>query len=108
MNLHRKTSTSSPETAEGKAREREVFNRERTWLLCYCLDRSLSAQMGKPHTIKEECVIISISSFNPLTFRTPHSAIIRDALLWVQSPLAQRGDFFLVAYVVSVADHLSF
>ncbi|KAI0315247.1 fungal-specific transcription factor domain-containing protein [Amylostereum chailletii] len=80
MNLHRKTSTSSPETAEGKAREREVFNRERTWLLCYCLDRSASAQMGKPHTIKED-------------------AIIRDALLWVQSPLAQREDFGIVAYV---------
>jgi hypothetical protein len=28
------------------------------------------------------------------------SCIIRNALLWVQSPLARRGDFSLVAYVV--------
>ncbi|KAI0034048.1 fungal-specific transcription factor domain-containing protein [Vararia minispora EC-137] len=80
LNLHRKTSTFSPETAEGKAREREVHNRERTWLVCFCLDRSLSAQMGKPFTIKED-------------------AIIRDALQWVRSPLAQRGDFPIAAYV---------
>lgn len=54
LNLHRKTSAHSAETAEGKAREREVHNRERTWLICFCLDRSLSAQMGKPTSIKEE------------------------------------------------------
>ena len=28
------------------------------------------------------------------------SSIIRNALHWVQSPLARRGDFSLVAYVV--------
>jgi hypothetical protein len=28
------------------------------------------------------------------------SCIIRNALQWVQSPLARRGDFSLVAYVV--------
>ena len=54
LNLHRKTAVTSDDTQEGKARELEVHNRERTWILCYCLDRSLSAQMGKPHTIKEE------------------------------------------------------
>lgn len=53
LNLHRKT---SPDTQEGKARETEVQNRERTWVLCFCLDRSFSAQMGKPHSIKEEYV----------------------------------------------------
>lgn len=56
LNLHRKTAVHSQDTQEGKARDLEVHNRERTWLLCYCLDRSLSAQMGKPHSIKEEYV----------------------------------------------------
>ncbi|KAI0053938.1 hypothetical protein FA95DRAFT_1579033 [Auriscalpium vulgare] len=80
LNLHRRTSTTSAETAEGKARDREVFNRERTWLLCFCLDRSVSAQMGKPSSIKED-------------------SIIRSALQWVRSPLARRGDVSLAAYV---------
>ncbi|KAH9048576.1 fungal-specific transcription factor domain-containing protein [Lactarius hengduanensis] len=80
LNLHRKSSTVSPDTPEGKSRDLEVHNRERTWLVCYSLDRSTSAQMGKPHSIKEDC-------------------IIRNALQWVQSPLARRGDFSLVAYV---------
>ncbi|KAI0273517.1 fungal-specific transcription factor domain-containing protein [Gloeopeniophorella convolvens] len=80
LNLHRKTSTVSPETPEGKARDQEVHNRERTWLVCFCIDRSVSAQMGKPSAIRED-------------------SIIRNALQWVQSPLARRGDFGLVAYV---------
>jgi len=80
LNLHRKTATVSPETPEGKARDQEVHNRERTWLVCFSLDRSTSAQMGKPHSVREDC-------------------IIRNALHWVQSPLARRGDFFLVVYV---------
>ncbi|KAH9981402.1 fungal-specific transcription factor domain-containing protein [Lactifluus volemus] len=80
LNLHRKSSSTSPETTEGKARDQEVYNRERTWLVCFCLDRSTSAQMGKPSSIKEDC-------------------IIRNALQWVQSPLARRGDFSLVIYV---------
>jgi hypothetical protein len=54
LNLHRKTATPSRDTAEGKARDMEVHNRERTWLMCFVLDRSFSAQMGKPYTIKEE------------------------------------------------------
>jgi len=54
LNLHRKTTMRSDDTPEGQARENEVHNRERTWFLCYALDRSVSAQMGKPHSIKEE------------------------------------------------------
>jgi len=54
LNLHRKTATMSPETPEGKARDHEVHNRERTWLVCFSLDRSTSAQMGKPHSVREE------------------------------------------------------
>jgi hypothetical protein len=54
LNLHRKTATTSQDTPEGHARDKEVHVRERTWLLCFCLDRSFSSQMGKPYSIKEE------------------------------------------------------
>jgi hypothetical protein len=54
LNLHRKNTHIKAETPEGRAREVEIRNRERTWLLCFILDRSFSAQMGKPNTIKEE------------------------------------------------------
>jgi Fungal specific transcription factor domain len=47
----------SHDSQEGRAREIEVRNRERTWILCFALDRSFSAQMGKPSSIKEEYVI---------------------------------------------------
>jgi hypothetical protein len=54
LNLHRKTALASEDTEDGRARDYEVHNRERTWLLCFILDRSFSAQMGKPYSIKEE------------------------------------------------------
>ena len=61
LNLHRKTAVTSQDTPEGRARDKEVHNRERTWLLCFALDRSASAQMGKPHSIREEWVFLSIN-----------------------------------------------
>lgn len=79
LNLHRKTATSSADTAEGKARDVEVHNRERTWILCFALDRSFSAQMGKPSSIKEDY-------------------IIRNADQWCHSPVAVPSDVSLVAY----------
>ncbi|KAF7986615.1 hypothetical protein HWV62_26410 [Athelia sp. TMB] len=54
LNLHRKTAVASQDTPEGRARDKEVHNRERTWILTFCLDRSASAQMGKPHSVKED------------------------------------------------------
>lgn len=57
LNLHRKTAVTQ-DTPEGRARDKEVHNRERTWLLCFALDRSASAQMGKPHSIREEWVFL--------------------------------------------------
>jgi hypothetical protein len=54
LNLHRKNTSSKHDTVEGRMRDREIRNRERTWILCFTLDRSFSAQMGKPHSIKEE------------------------------------------------------
>ncbi|KAI6132068.1 hypothetical protein EDD16DRAFT_1534431 [Pisolithus croceorrhizus] len=73
MNLHRKTT-------EGRARDKEVHNRERTWYLCFALDRSTSAQMGKPHSIRED-------------------SVIRNVLEWIRSPDATTGDSLLAAYV---------
>ncbi|KAG1734300.1 fungal-specific transcription factor domain-containing protein [Suillus lakei] len=80
LNLHRKTTMTTQDTPEGRARDKEVHNRERTWLLCFALDRSVSSQMGKPHSIKEDFVI-------------------RNALQWLKSPVGQPGDTALAAYV---------
>ncbi|EGO21211.1 hypothetical protein SERLADRAFT_373019 [Serpula lacrymans var. lacrymans S7.9] len=80
LNLHRKTAVTSQDTPEGRARDTEVHNRERTWFLCFALDRSASAQMGKPHSIKEDF-------------------IIRNALQWCRAPVATPGDMSLASYV---------
>jgi hypothetical protein len=80
LNLHRKTAVASADTAEGRARDREVHNRERTWYMCFVLDRSFSAQMGKPHSVKEDF-------------------IIRDAARWCRAPHAIPTDLGLAAYV---------
>lgn len=39
-------------------------------------------------------------SYLAACLRTHLSCIVRNALQWVQSPLARRGDFSLIAYVV--------
>ncbi|KAI0958055.1 hypothetical protein AcW1_006243 [Taiwanofungus camphoratus] len=79
LNMHRRTETSHEDTEEGRMREREVHNRERTWIACFCLDRSFSAQMGKPYTIREDFVI-------------------RNASQWCRSPVAMPSDVQLAAY----------
>ncbi|KAJ6622873.1 fungal-specific transcription factor domain-containing protein [Mycena sp. CBHHK59/15] len=79
LNLHRKTAVASEDTEDGRARDYEVHNRERTWLLCFCLDRSFSAQMGKPYSVKEDFVI-------------------RNAPQWARSPVAIASDAGLANY----------
>ncbi|TBU50302.1 fungal-specific transcription factor domain-containing protein [Dichomitus squalens] len=79
LNLHRRSAAASPDTAEGRARDREVRNRERTWIICFCLDRSFSAQMGKPYSIKEDYMI-------------------RNALQWARSPGSISSDSALAGY----------
>jgi Fungal specific transcription factor domain len=96
LNLHRKTAVKSSDTPEGKARDLEVHNRERTWILCFCLDRSFSAQMGKPNSIKEEYARICSFKASLLTYP---SYIIRHATEWYRSPVANPSDASLVAYV---------
>ncbi|KAL6298611.1 fungal-specific transcription factor domain-containing protein [Sparassis latifolia] len=79
LNLHRRTVSTGHETDEGRPRDMEVHNRERTWIACFCADRSFSAQMGKPNTIKEDFVI-------------------RNASKWSRSPVAIPADFALAGY----------
>ncbi|KAG8864674.1 hypothetical protein FRC20_010166 [Serendipita sp. 405] len=80
LNLHRKNTRIKADTTEGRAREVEIRNRERTWLMCFILDRSFSAQMGKPNVVKEDF-------------------IIRDASQWCRQPDALPQDVGQVAYV---------
>lgn len=47
LNLHRKSQLTYSDTEEGIARDREIMNRERCWLLCFVFDRSLSAQVRR-------------------------------------------------------------
>ncbi|KAF5339491.1 hypothetical protein D9757_014701 [Collybiopsis confluens] len=79
LNLHRKTAVHGQDTQEGHTRDLEVHNRERTWIFCFCLDRSHSALMGKPYTIKEDF-------------------IIRNADGWCRSPVAISSDWSIAAY----------
>lgn len=46
LNMHRKLPLSGLDTEEGRAHDREVINRERTWLCCFNADRSYSAQVS--------------------------------------------------------------
>jgi hypothetical protein len=57
LNLHRKSQMSHSDTDEGRARDLEILNRERCWLHCFILDRSVSAQMGKPYSLREDYII---------------------------------------------------
>ena len=56
LNLHRKAVV--PDDHEtNEEQEREIMNRERTWYICFCVDRTLCAQMGKPYSIREDWLI---------------------------------------------------
>jgi hypothetical protein len=51
LNLFRKTTVKLPADVDPAVKKQyyaEIRNRERTWLRCFLIDRSLSAQMGKP------------------------------------------------------------
>ncbi|KAJ3576869.1 hypothetical protein NP233_g143 [Leucocoprinus birnbaumii] len=92
LNLHRKTAVTSPDTAEGKARDIEVHNRERTWILCFCLDRSFSAQMGKPHSIKEDYIIRHAEQWSRSSVSVPSDSSIC-AYAELQRVLSRSLDF---------------
>jgi hypothetical protein len=83
LNLHRKSMTSGLDTEEGRARDLEIINRERCWLHCFVLDRSLSAQMGKPYTLREDYIIRNACEAN-----------------WHQQRFSLPTDRAIAAYVV--------
>ncbi|EIW71458.1 hypothetical protein TREMEDRAFT_67782 [Tremella mesenterica DSM 1558] len=83
LNLHRKSVVSGLDTDEGRARDLEIINRERTWLLCFILDRSISAQMGKPYTLREDYIIRNACEAS-----------------WHQQRFSLPSDRALAAYVV--------
>lgn len=56
LNMHRKC-VMPPEARADEATMRHVLNCERTWYICFCVDRTLSAQMGKPYSIREDYLI---------------------------------------------------
>ncbi|SPO36640.1 uncharacterized protein PSFLO_02111 [Pseudozyma flocculosa] len=75
LNLHRKSVASfsgnpSPDDPAVLDREREILNRERTWYMCFIVDRSISAQMGKPYTIKEDWIVRNCRSWGSRFSRT--------------------------------------
>ena len=98
LNLHRKTAVTSQDTQEGRTRDIEVRNRKRTWIICFALDQSFSAQMGKPSSIKEEYVIDFFSSI----INTRTSYIIRHTHEWHKAPGADQWDISLSAYAVCI------
>ncbi|KAM0751306.1 hypothetical protein T439DRAFT_380294 [Meredithblackwellia eburnea MCA 4105] len=84
LNLHRKTLAVLPAECPEDTRimyQREIMNRERTWLYAFIADRSISTQMGKPYSIPKE------------------DFIIRNAKSWHREPGAQKTDVGLSAMV---------
>ncbi|GAA5907259.1 hypothetical protein JCM6882_008404 [Rhodosporidiobolus microsporus] len=84
LNLHRKTIAQLPPDIGDETRvlyERELLNRERTWLYSFICDRSVSTQMGKPYSISRE------------------DYLIRSASGWHRQPGAQPSDSGLSAMV---------
>jgi len=84
LNLHRKTTSALPDDATDEIKtlyHREVMNRERCWMFCYIIDRSVATQMGKPAMIAKE------------------DFILRNCKTWFTQPGAQLTDSGLSALV---------
>ncbi|ESK91396.1 prib protein [Moniliophthora roreri MCA 2997] len=92
LNLHRKTAVKSTDTQEGRVRDMEVHNRERTWIMCFCLDRSGSALMGKPHSIREDYIIRNVDTWHKLPIAIPSDRSIA-AYVELQRILSRSLDF---------------
>lgn len=82
LNLHVR-STTKPLNEQ---HERELLNRTRTWLICYNLDRSASAQLGKPASIRPDPIIRNCK------------AIGKQPAWWKSSPYNDPYDLHLCAY----------
>ena len=82
LNLHVKSTTK----VLNEHHEREILNRTRTWLNIYNLDRSASAQLGRPASIRADSII-----------RSCHARGGRQAW-WKSSPVNDPFDLHLCAY----------
>lgn len=82
LNLHVKSNTK----ILNEHHEREVLNRTRTWLNIYNLDRSASAQLGRPASIRADPIIRSCNA------RAGRQA------WWKSSPVNDKFDLHLCAY----------
>lgn len=69
LNMHRKCVI--PENRLTEENERELLNRERTWYICFCVDRTLCAQMGKPYSIREDWLIRHSSEWYKQKYSRP-------------------------------------
>lgn len=67
--------------------------------MCFILDRSISSQMGKPHTIREECGALLPPRFSSRK-HCLCSFIVRNATQWSKTAVAVPSDAGLAAYVV--------
>lgn len=119
LNLHRKTSVPRQDTPEGRARDKEVHNRERTWLYV----RLTMVAMHRSHIAACATFLIGVLAHkwaSPIQSRrsgspslpslwhsadTPFSFIIRNASQWWRNPAAIPSDSGIVAYVVRVLTH---
>lgn len=93
LNLHRKSATATiHDGPDARAREIEVHNRERTWIFCFCLDKSFSAQMGKPYSIKEDFIIRNVDNWCSLPCAVPSDTSLA-AYAELQAILSHSLDF---------------
>ncbi|KAK7040853.1 hypothetical protein VNI00_009449 [Paramarasmius palmivorus] len=82
LNLHRKTAVKSTDTQEGRVRDMEVHNRERTWIIT---PSSLGAALHPSDNDDFSFVLV-------LPF------IIRNAEMWYKAPTAIPSDRSIAAY----------
>jgi hypothetical protein len=82
LNLHVKSTTK----ILNEHHERELLNRTRTWLNLYNLDRSTSAQLGRPASIRPDPIIRSCKEQG------------RRPAWWKSSPVNDPFDLHLCAY----------
>lgn len=95
LSLHRKIALGAEEDVPN--REAEIQNRERTWILCFALDRSLSATMGKPYTIREEWVVF-LHNHVCRRLTEYRSSIIRSVDKLCEAPGAIYSDIAIAGY----------
>ena len=113
IGLHRKTVLSFSEKMEPSIRQsysKEVLARERTWFCVFVLDRSMSAQTGKPPQAPVSIGMVSRGNFadippgnilvscsNKLKTTTETSQSIREVDNWWHEPGSLLSDVFVSA-----------